>query len=90
MNPHGIEPNFLKIEFVVAGAGFYSYYNLQRIKLDKERKNERKKALCIQKHLTQFLKMGSIPCWVQFHVYQYQDLLKNTSLYRTLQTQMNH
>ena len=37
---HGIEPkrdwtHFLKIGFVVAGGGFYSYYNLQSIKLDK-------------------------------------------------------
>ena len=33
----------LKIVFMVAGGGFYSYYNLQCIKLDKERKNVRKK-----------------------------------------------
>ena len=33
---HGIEPK--KIGFVVAGGEFYSYYNLQYIKLDKENK----------------------------------------------------
>ena len=38
---HGIEPkgddtHFLKIGFVVAGGGFYSYYNLHCIELDKE------------------------------------------------------
>ena len=48
--------------------GFYSYYNLQCIELDKERKNVRKKKFnAYKKHLTQFLKkrfnpvLGSIP-----------------------------
>ena len=36
--------------------GFYSYYNLQYIELDEERKNVRKKDKFIahKKHLTQF------------------------------------
>ena len=47
LNPIGIEPTFLKL--VVAGGGFYSYYNLQYIKFDKEKKNSRKKSvLCIK------------------------------------------
>ena len=29
---------------------------------------------CIQKHLMQFLKMGSIPCLVQFHSYRSKTL----------------
>ena len=37
IRPHGIQPTFLKFEFVVAGGGFYSYYNHLRINLDKER-----------------------------------------------------
>ena len=40
---------------MVAGFGCYSYFNLKRIKFDKERKNVKK--------------MGSIPCRVQFHAY---------------------
>ena len=45
---HGIEPkrdwtHFLKIGFVFAGGGFYSYYNLQCIKLDKEKRIQEKK-----------------------------------------------
>ena len=48
LGSHGIAPtrdctHFLKIRFVVAGGGFYSYYNHQCIKLDKERKIVRKK-----------------------------------------------
>ena len=43
LNPHGIEPNFLKLNFVVDWGGFYSYYNLKCIRLDKERKNLREK-----------------------------------------------
>ena len=51
---HGIEPiwdrtHFLKIRLVVAWGGFYSYYNLQCIRLDKERKKYEKKFFCIQK-----------------------------------------
>ena len=41
LNPNGIG-------FVVAGGGFYSYLNLQCIKLDKEKMQENKKVLCIQ------------------------------------------
>ena len=45
---HGIEPkrdwtHSLKIWFVVAGGGFYSYYKLQCIKLDKEKIIQEKK-----------------------------------------------
>ena len=61
LNPHGIEPTFLKL-------GFYSYYILQCIKLDKERKNLRKKSvLCMQRTFNAIFKygfnsvLGSIP-----------------------------
>ena len=69
LGSHSIEPkrdwtHFLKIRFVVAGGGFYSYHKLQCIKLDKEKKNQ---FYAYKKHLTQFLKMGSVPFWVQFH-----------------------
>ena len=59
---HVIEPkrdwtHFLEIGFVVAEGGFYSYYNLQYIKLDKEKKNSRKKTiLCIQKAIKSVFK----------------------------------
>ena len=68
LNPHGIEPTLLKLD---------SYYNLQNLDQGKERKKLRKKTvLCIQKkHLMQFLKMGSIPCLVQFHAYRCTRLL---------------
>ena len=40
---------------MVAGVGFYSYNNLQCIKLDEERKNVRKKSFInTKKHLTLF------------------------------------
>ena len=42
LNPRGIEPTFEK-KCVFAGGGFYSYYDPQHIKLDKERKNVQKK-----------------------------------------------
>ena len=77
MGSHGIEPkrdwtHFLKIRIVVAGGGFYSYFKLQCIKLDKEKKNLREKNqfYAYKKHLRQFLKMGSVPFWVQFHAYR--------------------
>ena len=75
LGSNGIEPkrdwtNFLKIGFVVTGCGFYSYNNLQCIKIDRERKNvqEKKKVLCIQKTFNAIFKigfnpvLGSIPC----------------------------
>jgi hypothetical protein len=48
---------------VVDGGEFYSFYNLQCIKLDKERKYARKKIsfYAYKKHSSQFFKMGSIP-----------------------------
>ena len=68
---------------MVAGGGFYSYYNLQYIKLDKEEKNQERKKNSFthtKKHLTQFLEMGSISFWVQFRAYRYNK----TSLYPVL------
>ena len=48
LGSHVIEPTqdltrFLKIGFVVVGSGFYSYHNLQCIKLDKEKRKQEKK-----------------------------------------------
>ena len=48
---YGIEHTFLQKRFVVAGSGFYSYYNLQCIKLDKERKNVRNKISFMHKKI---------------------------------------
>ena len=54
--------HFLKIGFVVAGGGFYSYYNLQCIKLDKENRIQEKKwVLCIQKTFNAVFKNGFYP-----------------------------
>ena len=57
---HGIEPTLSNLICDLIQRQFYSYYNLQCIKIDKERKNVRKKKSFMQKHLTQFFKMGSI------------------------------
>ena len=59
---HGIEPkrdwtHFLKIGFVVAGGGFYSYYNLQCIKLDKVKES----VLFTQKTFNEVFKNGFNP-----------------------------
>ena len=63
MGSHGIEPkrdwtHFLKIVFVIAGGGFYSYYNHICIKLDKGKK---KSVLCIQKTFNAVFKNGFNP-----------------------------
>ena len=45
-----------------AGGGFYSYYKLQCIKLDKEKKFKKKKSvLCIQKTFNAVFKNGFSP-----------------------------
>ena len=70
LNLNGIEPSFLN--WIRGRRGrVFSYYNLQCIKLDKGKKNSRKKNqfYAYKKQLTQFLKMGSFPFWVQFHAY---------------------
>ena len=54
---------FLKIRFVVAGGGFYSYYIHQENKFDKESKIVRKKLSFMRtKRSNTFFKRG-----VQFH-----------------------
>ena len=64
---HGIEltwdwTNFLKIVFVIASGGFYSYYNLQCIKFDEEWKNLQKKSyLHIKKTFNAIFKNGFNP-----------------------------
>ena len=63
-NPNGIEPTFLKLDSWSPGAGFIPIIISNVLnKLDKGIKNSRKKIsfLHTKKHLTQFLKMGSIP-----------------------------
>ena len=42
-NPNEIKPTFLKLDSWSPGTGFYSYYKLQCIKLDKGKKNKEKK-----------------------------------------------
>ena len=72
---HGIEPKrdwptFLKLDLWSLGAGFIPIITSNVLNLIKK-KNSRKKNqfYAYKKHLTQFLKMGSILFWVQFHAY---------------------
>ena len=60
---HGIDPTFLNLDwFVVAGGRLYFNYNLQSIKLDKERKNLwRKKSFMFTKNGFN-PDLSSIPC----------------------------
>ena len=75
-----LHPHFLKIGFVVAGDGVYSYHIYQGNKSDKERKNVRKKlSFMHEKDLIFFLRDGCNSVWVQFHVYQ-----KKTSTQRKI------
>ena len=73
LNPHGIEPNFLKLDSLSLGAGtiFIITYNVLN-SIKKEKKNQ---FYTYKKHLTLFLKIGSIPCWVQFHAYTYYIII---------------
>ena len=67
--------NFLKIEFVIASGGFYSFYLHQGNKSDKERKIvEKSKVLCIKKDLIHFFESGRNSMWVQFHVFHVGEL----------------
>ena len=61
--------HFLKIGFVVAGGGFYSYYNHQGNKLDKERKIFRIKLSFTFMHTKRFNTF--FKRWVQFRVVQF-------------------
>ena len=59
LNPNGIEPIFLNFDPWSPGAGFYSYYNFQCIKLDKEKIfQEKKSLLIIQKTFNAVFKNG--------------------------------
>ena len=51
LNPNWIEPTLLKLDSWSPRAGFIFYYNLECIKLDKEKKilGGKKSVLCIQK-----------------------------------------
>ena len=60
----GLNP-LLKIGFVVAGF----IHKHQYLKLDEERKELNNLSLINKKKLNIFLKVGSIPYWVQFHGY---------------------
>ena len=53
-----LSPSFFKINFVVAGGGFYSYNIHQGNKLDKERK---KLSFMLKKRLNTFFWMGAFP-----------------------------
>ena len=67
--------HFLKNGFVVAGGGFYSYYN----KWDKEMKIVRKKLSFMHtKRLNTFLKYWCSSVWVQFHVKRFRVYPHNT------------
>jgi hypothetical protein len=61
LNPNGIEPTFLKFDSWSLGA-FFSYFNLQCIKLDKEKRiKEKKSVVCIQKIFNAVFKNGFNP-----------------------------
>ena len=63
--------NFLKIGFVVAGGGFYSYYIHQGNKLDKERNIVKKRLSFMHaKSFNNSLKDGYNSVLVQFYVYR--------------------
>ena len=66
LHPHGIALT-LKIGFVVAGGGFYSYYIHQGNISDKERE---KLSFMHTKKFNDFFKNGCNSVWVQFHVYR--------------------
>ena len=63
---------FLKIGFMVARCGFYSYYIHHESKSAKERNIARKKlSFRHTKRCKTFLKDGCNSVWVQFHVYKF-------------------
>ena len=67
LNPHGIEPTFLKSDSWSPGAGFIPIITYNIIKSDKERNNVRKKSvLCIQKTFNTIFKNGLNPVWGSF------------------------
>ena len=57
LNLNGIEPTFFKLDSWSPGAGFIPIITFNILNYIKEKKS----VLCIKKHLTQCLKMGSIP-----------------------------
>ena len=62
LNPHGIEPTFFKLDSWSQGAGFIPIITSNVSKLDKERKNVRRKiVLCIQKTFNAISKNGFNP-----------------------------
>ena len=68
--PTRICTHFLKIGFVVAGGGLYSYYIHQGNKSDKERKIVRKQlSFMHKKRFNIFSKNRCNFLWVQLHVY---------------------
>ena len=79
--------HFLKIGFVVAGGGFYSYYIHKGSKSDKERKIVRKKLSCMHtKRFKHFLKDGCNSTSTCFYTYIDKCLSLNiTSPFFTLQ-----
>ena len=70
LNPSGIEHSFLKLDSWSPGAGFIPIItsNISN-HIKKKIIQEKKLFYAYKKHLTQFLKMGSISFWVQFHAY---------------------
>ena len=60
LNLHGFEPTFFKLDSWSPGAGFIQY-NLQFIKIDKEKCKKKNMFYAYKKYLTQFLKICSIP-----------------------------
>ena len=65
LNPNGIEPTLLKLDSWSPGAGFIPIITSNILNYIRKKKQ----FYAYKKHLTQFLKMGSIPFLVQFHAY---------------------
>ena len=72
LNPNEIEPTFLKFDSWSPGAGSIPIITSNILNyIKKKRIQEKKQFYAYKNHLTQFLKMGLILFWVQFHAYHF-------------------
>ena len=69
LNQNGIEPTFLKFDSWSLGAGFIPIKTSNILNYIKKKRIKKKQFSAYKKHLTQFLKMGSISFWVQFNAH---------------------
>ena len=82
LNPNGIEPTFLKLDSWSPGAGIIPIITSDVLNYIKK-KNVKFFFYLYKKHSIQFLKMGSIPCWVQFHAYPRKVISSPPNTYST-------